>query len=90
MANIDARITQLIKSLERRRLEQEAPVDDLSRGLFAFEDEMASLDEIGIAALAAISDDGEQQILTPEQAQRMVNDFKRDTTRRCVRAFRGC
>ena len=49
MANIDARITQLIKALERRKLEQEAPVDDLSRGLFAFEDEMASLDEIGIA-----------------------------------------
>lgn len=56
MANIDARITQLIKALERRKLEQEAPVDDLSRSLFEFGQELAALDETGLAAEAEALD----------------------------------
>lgn len=89
MASVDARITRLIKALELRRMEQEAPVDDLSRSLFEFESETASLDEIGIAALAAATDEDERPILTLEQARRMVDDFKRDATGRRLCAFRS-
>ena len=48
---ISSRITALTESMERRRLEQEAPVDDLSRSLFEFRRELAGLDEAGRDAL---------------------------------------
>lgn len=52
MNSIDARITALAEAIERRKMEQEAPVDDLSRSLFEFGQELAALDETGLAAEA--------------------------------------
>ncbi len=89
MNSIDARIAALAEAIERRKMEQEAPVDDLSRSLLEFEGEMASLDEIGVAALAAATDEDGRQILTLEQTRRMVDDFKGYATERRVCAFRS-
>lgn len=51
MYNIDARITALAEAIERRKMEQEAPVDDLSRSLFNLRQELAELDTLGKSAL---------------------------------------
>lgn len=56
MNSIDARITALAEAIERRKMEQEAPVDDLSRSLFEFGQELAALDETGLAAEAEALD----------------------------------
>lgn len=82
MKSIDARITALAEAVERRRLIQEEPIDPLSASLFAFEAEMANLDKIGIAALAAATDEDGRQVLTLEQTQQMANNFKMDATER--------
>lgn len=86
---VDARIAALAEAVERRRLVQEEPIDPLSASLFAFEEEMTGLDEIGVAALAAATDEDGRQILTLEEAQRMVDDFKGYATERRVCAFRS-
>lgn len=56
MNSIDARITALAEAIERRKMEQEAPVDDLSGSLFEFGQELAALDETGLAAEAEALD----------------------------------
>lgn len=48
---IDARIAALAEAIERRKMEQEAPVDDLSKSLFGFGRELAGLDALGKSAL---------------------------------------
>lgn len=53
---VDARINALAEAIERRKMEQEAPVDDLSRSLFEFGQELAALDETGLAAEAEALD----------------------------------
>lgn len=88
MSSIDARIATLAAEVERRLI-QEEPIDPMSASLYAFEAEMAALDEIGIAALAAATDEDGRQILTLEQAQQMANNFKRDATDRRLYAFRS-
>lgn len=87
--DVDARLAAIAAELERRRLIQEEAIDPLSASLFAFEDEMASLDEIGVAALAAETDEDGRQILTLEQAQRMVDGFKQDVADRRLCAFKS-
>lgn len=49
--SIDARIVALAKAIERRKMEQEAPVDDLSRSLFNLCQELAGLDALGKSAM---------------------------------------
>lgn len=49
--HINARIAAIAAALERRKMEQEAPVDDLSRSLFDLRQELAGLDELGKSAL---------------------------------------
>lgn len=84
MNNIDARLRALSVALEVRRLEQAIPVDDLSRSLYAFVDEMASLDEIGIAALAGLTDEDGNAILTLAQARQMAADYRQEESDRKV------
>lgn len=48
---VDARITALAEAIERRRMEQEAPVDDLSRSLFEFGRKLTGLDALGKSTL---------------------------------------
>ena len=88
MNSIDARLAAISAEVERRRLEQEEPVDPLSASLFAFEAEMAGLDEIGIAALAAETTEDGQQVLTLEQARKMVDTYRQEVTERRMSAFR--
>lgn len=51
MNSIDARISAIAEAIERRKMEQEAPVDDLSRSLFNLRRELAELDTLGKSAL---------------------------------------
>lgn len=48
---VDARIAAIAEAIERRKMEQEAPVDDLSRSLFNLRQELAGLDELSKSAL---------------------------------------
>ena len=50
---IDTRIAAIAAALERRRMEQEAPVDALSQCLYKLEQELSGLDKLGKAALLA-------------------------------------
>lgn len=51
MNSIDARIAAIVEAIKRRAMEEEAPVDDLSKSLFEFGRELAGLDALGKSAL---------------------------------------
>ena len=51
MNSIDARIAALAEAIERRKMGQETPVDDLSKSLSEFGRELAGLDALGKSAL---------------------------------------
>ena len=53
MASIDSRLAALAEAIERKRMEQESPVDDLSRSLFNLGEKLARLDTLEKAALLA-------------------------------------
>ena len=53
VASIDSRLAALADAIERKRMEQESPVDDLSRSLFNLREELARLDTLEKAALLA-------------------------------------
>lgn len=53
MASIDSRLAALADAIERKRMEQEAHVDDLSRSLFILGEELDQLDDLEKAALLA-------------------------------------
>ena len=53
MASIDSRLAALAEAIERKRMEEEAPVDDLSRSLFNLGEKLAHLDILEKAALLA-------------------------------------
>lgn len=53
MASIDSRLAALAEAVERKRMERESPVDDLSRSLFDLGEELARLDTLEKAALLA-------------------------------------
>lgn len=78
MKDVSTRISAISAELERRRMLQEEPIDPLSASLFAFEAELAALDEIGIAALAGLTDEDGNAILTIAQAQRMADNYRRE------------
>lgn len=71
MNSIDARIATIAEAIERRKMEQEAPVDDLSKSLFEFGRELAALDEAGLAAKA------EAWGITPDDAREMARTYAR-------------
>ena len=47
MSSVENRLTALASAIERRQLEQVAPIDPLSASLFALEKELAGLDAAG-------------------------------------------
>lgn len=85
--DVDARLAAIVAELERRRLIQEEPVDPLSASLFAFQAEMAALDENGVAALTEMADEDGKPILTLTQAQRMAADYRQEDSARKVSNF---
>lgn len=82
--DVDARLAAIAAELERRRLIQEEPIDPLSASLFAFDAEMAALDEVGVAALAGMADEDGKPILTLTQAQRMAADYRQEVSTRKI------
>lgn len=80
MYSIDARIAALAEAIERRKMEQEAPVDDLSRSLFNLRRELAELDTLGKSALLkelnTPSEGGTAGLdLTLEELEKMIVNF---------------
>lgn len=51
MSSIDSRLSAITEAIRRCKMEQEAPLDDLSRSLFEFGRELAELDERSKAEL---------------------------------------
>lgn len=79
--NIESRIIDLRKALERRRMEQEAPVDPLSLSLEEFHGWLTTLDEVGRAELLEelnnSSEDGTMGLdLNMEDLERMIEEAK--------------
>ena len=81
---VDTRLAALVAEVERRRQIQEEPIDPLSASLFVFEAEVASLDEIGITALAGLTDEDGNPILTLAQARQMAADYRQEESARKV------
>lgn len=59
MNSIDSRIEALFKTIERNKMEQEAPIDELSKSLYELERELTGLDHLGkVALLEELNGDG--------------------------------
>ncbi len=78
---INARLAALADAIRRREMERALPVDELSRSLMGFADELAALDEGGKAALLEElnrpSEDGSGLGLTLEDVERMITSWTR-------------
>ena len=81
VASIDSRLAALADAIERKRMEQESPVDDLSRSLFNLREELARLDTLEKAALLAEFNradplDGTDGLnLSMEDLERFIADY---------------
>ena len=53
MASIDSRLAALAEAIERKRMEEEAPVDELSRSLYNMGQRLSKMDSLEKAALRA-------------------------------------
>ena len=71
---IDARIAALAEAIEMRKMEQEAPVDDLSKSLYEMGQELAALDEQGKAELLQ-SLNGNGLNLSLDDLERFITDY---------------
>lgn len=82
--SVVARLAALKAEIERRRMIQEMPVDPLSQSLEEYYQELASLDELGKAALLEElnRDDplaGKQSLgFSPGEIDKMVEDAKKN------------
>lgn len=78
MASIESRLAALTDALERRKLEQGAPIDGLSRSLFNLERELAALDEQGkrelLEEMNCTDEYGGGLGLTPEDIDRWIKE----------------
>lgn len=78
---IDARLAALVAEVERRRLIQEEPDDDLSRSLFNLRQELAGLDTLGKSALLHKLNNGDPLEgtmglnLSMEDLEKMISNF---------------
>ena len=71
---IDTRIAAIAAALERRKMEHEAPVDDLSWSLFEMGRKLVGLDEQSKAALLEVlNEDGLS--MSMEDLERFIADF---------------
>lgn len=82
MPSIEGRLTALSAALQRRQMEQDTPVDGLSRSLFDLQRELAALNEIGkselLAELNQGSDDGTMGLnLTMQDIEYFIADCGR-------------
>lgn len=81
MNDIKTRLAALETALEVRKLEQECPVDDLSRSLFNLRQELAGLDELGRSALLYELNHGDPLEgtmgldLTLEELKKIIENF---------------
>lgn len=70
-----ARLDTLARALERRRMEQNAPVDGLSESLYQMGAELAALDEQRKAAfLRELNEDGFS--MTMDELSQFISDFQ--------------
>ena len=80
--SLSKRIESIVAELERLKLEEEAPVDDLSRSLFNLGEKLAHLDTLEKAALLAEFNrddplDGTGSLdLSMEDIERFILDYK--------------
>lgn len=75
MSSIDARIAAIAEAIKRRAMEQEAPVDDLSKSLYEMGRELAGLDEQGKAELLqSLNENGLN--LSQDALQRFISDYR--------------
>lgn len=78
-----ARLDTLARALECRRMEQAAPVDELSKSLYELEHELTRLDDLGKASLLAEMNrndplEGTMPLnLTMPDIDRMIGDVAR-------------
>ena len=80
--SMSKRIESIAAELERLKLEEEAPVDDLSRSLFNLGEKLAHLDTLEKAALLAEFNradplEGTDSLdLSMEDLERFISDYK--------------
>lgn len=70
---IDSRIAALAAAIQRRKMEQAFPTDELSRSLIDFYREIRSMNALDLMEL---QDENGASILTQDQAQRMITDYQ--------------
>lgn len=84
MSSIDARIAALAEAIERRKMEQEDPVDDLSKSLYGLGQELVGLDVLGKSALLYELNHGDPQEgtmgldLSMEDLERFISDYRKE------------
>ena len=84
MSSIDVRIAALAKAIEQRKMEQEAPVDDLSKSLYDLGQELAGLDVLGRSALLYELNHGDPLEgtmgleLNMEDLERFISDYRKE------------
>lgn len=80
--SLSKRIESIVAELERLKLEEEAPVDDLSRSLFNLGEKLAHLDTLEKAALLAEFNQGDplegtdSLDLSMEDLEKFIADYK--------------
>lgn len=80
--SLSKRIESIVAELERLKLEEETPVDDLSRSLFNLGEKLAHLDTLEKAALLAEFNradplEGTDSLdLSMEDLERFISDYK--------------
>lgn len=84
MSSIDARIAALAEAIERRKAEQEGPVDDLTESLYELGRELAGLDVLGKSALLYELNHGDPLegtlglALSAEDLERFISDYRKE------------
>ena len=82
MASIDSRLAALAEAIERKRMEEEAPVDELSRSLYNMGQRLSKMDSLEKAALLAEFNrddplDGTGRLnLDMEALERFIADYR--------------
>lgn len=81
MVSVERRLAALEAEVRRRQSADEGPVDPLSAALFAFEDELLGLDDLGkttfVASMNQERQDGSGVVgLTPEGLERWIADIR--------------
>lgn len=82
MSSIDSRLAALAEAIERKRMEQEYPVDELSRSLYNMGQRLSKMDSLEKAALLAEFNradplDGTDSLnLDMEALERFIADYR--------------